>query len=237
MCSLPNEPIPGELRFIWMQDLFPHATIIHIHEVNPAANRNQAGAYKIWAQAVLSRLGFAPDFVFASEDYGWNFAAELGARFVPVDPSRDQFPISGSELRLHPFRNWHFIPSVVRSHFVKNILINFSEIDRKSAEDIVQKTALLLNTLYVPLYVDFYQQFIGASEHPLSPEIKRRAQDSIIAALHNQAHCFLLLFCIASTEENELHHQIDFSIMVNFELHTAPHTIRDLVLNHFQELF
>ena len=132
VCSLPHEPIPGIQRFQWMQDLFPRAKIVHIHEVNPAANRNQEGAQQIWARAVLQHTRANPDYVFASEDYGWAFAQALGAQFIPVDPSRDQFPISGSELRLHPFRNWHFLPTAVRSYFVKEIVIKlllFSEVN------------------------------------------------------------------------------------------------------------
>lgn len=268
VCSLPNEPIPGTQRYQWMQDLFPHATIIHIHEVNPAANRNQDGAQAIWAQAVLRHTIAKPDYVFASEEYGWAFAEALGAQFIPVDPSRDQFPISGSELRLRPFRNWHFLPTVVRSYFVKEIIIHLPEINQNHTDEIVQKAALLLNTLYVPIYRDFFQQFNISGKHQLNAEANQRAQYALINSLKTQARCFLLRSIRELKASSELIGKPDLiievdphfsesgsglisittiqpeidsnnieTLRVNCSLNTAPHAIRDLILDHYKELF
>jgi hypothetical protein len=262
VCSLPNDPIPGQLRAAWMQDLFPAATIIHIEEVNPAANRNQPGAQTIWARAVLDHLPEKPDYVFASEDYGWDFAAALGACFVPVDPSRDQFPISGTELRSKPFRHWHYLPAVVRPFFVREIMIDAPDSSPEAAEEIIQRAAMLLNTLYVPVYARFYQGFTLSAKHPMTADTQFRAQSALSAALKGQARCFLLR---SSLEANaavklpapDLLFRLDFgqsktarrsdpewaapahieTIDLACSPHTAAHAIRDAAYDRFKDWF
>jgi HTH-type transcriptional repressor of NAD biosynthesis genes len=33
VCTLPHEKIPGELRYRWMQELFPSVRMVHINEI------------------------------------------------------------------------------------------------------------------------------------------------------------------------------------------------------------
>ena len=255
VCSLPGDPIPGPLRAAWIQELFPAASIVHIEEVNPAANRHQPGAHLIWARAVLDHLQQKPDYVFASEDYGWEFATALGGRFIPVDPSRDQFPISGTELRSRPFRHWHYLPAVVRPYFVREIMIDIPGNSPEFAEEIIQKAALLLNTLYVPIYERFYQGFSASAQHPLDSLTKERAQAALVKSLKSQAHCFLL----RSSLEGNIYppeQQPDLVVKLVFhhpELaettessqyltlacspHTAAHAIRDAAIDRFKDWF
>jgi NadR type nicotinamide-nucleotide adenylyltransferase len=268
VCSLPQEPIPGVYRYQWIKALFPMAQVVHIDEANPAANRQQEGAQKIWAQTVLPHLPRKPDYIFASEEYGWGFAKELGATFIPVDPSRDQFPISGTELRVRPFRNWHFIPPLVRGYFVKEIGIQCDG-EKRHVGEIIQKAALLLNTLYVPNYDDFYGNFAGSAAHALDTESRRRAQHALVISLKNQARFFLLrswsgvideksdkrdipdlvvqvqLIAPGALEEQsannatraELSLVSATTVAVKASYETAPHAIRDLVLDRYKEWF
>jgi len=250
VCSLPGEPIPGELRYNWMKELFPQATVIHIQEVNPHANRNQPGAQNIWANAVRQYVNKKIDYVFASEAYGWEFANALNARFVPVDPSRDQFPISGTELRDRPFRNWHFIPHVVKPFFVKEILVD----PRPFSEDIIHRTAMLLNTLYVPSYRTFYYRF--AQNHP-EEGIVAPAQEAQRHALKMQARYFLLRTydpevanspadCYLACHESSSPIAFDFTREADRHLmqvshiqctaETAPHMLRDAILDNWRHL-
>ena len=123
VCTLSHEPIPGELRFRWMSELFPDVRLVHVTEEIPQAARSSEGAQAIWADAIRSRMEHDPAYVFASEEYGLGFAAALGARFVPVDPRREIFPISAGMIREHPFRHWSFIPDVVRPYFAKKVVV------------------------------------------------------------------------------------------------------------------
>lgn len=226
VCSLPDEPIPGHLRFQWMRQLFPDARVIHIEEVNPAANRYQAGAQKIWANAVLERVQAPVDFVFASENYGWEFAEALGASFVPVDPSRDQFPISGSILREKPFRHWHQLPKVVRPWFVRTVALDQAEDD----ETLLRECALLMQTVYVPSYPRFHAAF--APDRPGDPDLLARAQRAQHEALRSQARHFL--FCSRSAMEL-LPYQADLTITCTAQ--TTSRDIQSQVLDHWSGLF
>ncbi len=256
VCSLPSDPIPGRLRAAWMQELFPAATIIHIEEVNSAANRQQVGAYRIWADAVMRHLPLKPDYVFASEDYGWDFAEALGARFIPVDPSRDQFPISGTELRSRPFRHWHYLPAVVRPHFVREIMIEVPGKRPELAEEIIQKAAILLNTLYIPIYLRFYQEFSTSTQHPLDQATQAKAQAALINALKSQARCFLfrssceLDYSLAIDMRPDLLIKLDFgdrslpnstssieTLTLVCTPETAAHAIRDMAIDRFKDWF
>lgn len=125
ICTLPRDEIAGELRFSWMQELFPNVRLIHISEENPLASREKPGALKIWAETVLRELpDKQPDYLFASEDYGPAFARELGAEFVPVDLDRHAHPISSSAIRdnfLNLFACWSFIPPPIRAWFFRKL--------------------------------------------------------------------------------------------------------------------
>lgn len=123
VCTLSHEPIPGELRYAWMQELAPHATIVHITEEIPAARRGEAGATAIWARTVQGAVPEAVTHVFASEPYGWELAAHLDARFVPVDTNRRNIPVSATAIREDPLAHWRFIPPVVRPYFVRHLAV------------------------------------------------------------------------------------------------------------------
>ncbi len=119
VCTLSHEPIPGELRYRWMKELFPTCTVIHITEEIPEAQRGQPGASAIWADAVRRYVPEPVNRVFASEEYGRELSRELGAEFILVDHSRAAIPVSATIIREDPLNNWHYIPPVVRPYYVK----------------------------------------------------------------------------------------------------------------------
>ena len=64
-----------------------------------------------------------PELVFASERYGHRLAAELGARFVPIDPARGAVPVSGTAIRAEPLRHFAYLPPCVRPYFVRRVCV------------------------------------------------------------------------------------------------------------------
>ena len=123
VCSLSWEPIAGDLRFAWMQDLCPHSRVVHITEEIPAARRDQPGAIAIWADAVRRYVHEPVDVVFASEPYGWELAEQLGARFVEVDPARESIPVSASVIRENPYAYWRYLPPPVRAYYARHVAV------------------------------------------------------------------------------------------------------------------
>lgn len=121
--SLAAEPIPGELRYLWMKELFPQVEVLHLQDENPQYPEEHPDFWEIW-KASLERVITRPvDYLFASEAYGEKLAEVLRARFIPSNHSRSLIPISGTEIRRAPLKHWEFLPPVVRPHFAKRVLV------------------------------------------------------------------------------------------------------------------
>ena len=221
VCTLPQDDIPGKLRFAWMQELAPNATLIHITEENPMARRNSPDAHRIWAETVMKNMKEkSPDYVFASENYGWAFAEELGARFVPVDPNREHFAISSSTIRHHPLKYWNFLPAPSRPYFIKRIAIIARGESKDEAKELSQYFAKRFNTVYS---ISEPESFLGnlslhpedrATPEPPSGEAEfvHRVHRAMEQALSRQAQRFLFL---PKTRLGLVHTDIDRLIFVS----------------------
>jgi NadR type nicotinamide-nucleotide adenylyltransferase len=194
VCTLSTEPIPGELRYRWMQELFPDVHMVHITEEIPEASKDSPTAIPIWAETVRAYLQAPPTYVFASEDYGAPLAAELGARFVPVDPARRQFPVSATMIRENPFANWDYIPEPVRPYFLRRVSVvepggggaggagTAGAVGRDTGPSLARRLAAHYHTLYVSDYGAFWERTmgeIGPGELPLVQAAQQAVEDSL----------------------------------------------------------
>ncbi len=190
VCTLSSEPIPGELRFRWMQELAPSSRVIHITEEIPEARRDAAGATTIWADTIRQSIGKPIGRVFASEDYGWDLAYRLDAQFIPVDTGRHNIPVSATEIRNDPFEHWEFIPTPVRPWFVRHVaLVDQSDLARELAD--------ALDTVVAHPYREFWQvtwnDYGGKrAVKPLSDGEIRRGALATTSALARRANRVLL---------------------------------------------
>ena len=103
---IQDEPIPSALRHAWMKELLPRAEVLHLTTSHPQDPTERDDFWDLWRTSLLELLPAKPDFVFGSEAYGARLAQELHATFVPVDPARSVMPISGTEVRRDPLRNF-----------------------------------------------------------------------------------------------------------------------------------
>ena len=182
VCTLPHEPIPGDLRFEWMKQLFPAARIVHITEAIPAAQKDMPGSTAIWAKTIRTYVPDAIHFVFASEPYGEELARDLGASFVGVDPARAQFPVSATDIRNHPMRNWKHIPEPVRPYFLKRVNVLSS-----GNSTLARELAAEFSTLYVADYRIFLSSYRARAVGPSDLQDVVRAQRASEEALARQA--------------------------------------------------
>lgn len=148
--SLPTEPIPGVLRYEWMRQIFPDVRVVHLTDENPQYPEEHPDFWQIWQESMLSRMPAPPDYLFASEDYGWKLAQVLGAQFVPVDVQRQLVPTSGTAIRQAPWTNWSYLPELVRPYFVGRVCVFGPESTGKST--LTQHLAAHFQTTYVPEY-------------------------------------------------------------------------------------
>src|ERR1700722_14597923 len=67
VCTLEREPIPGDLRYRWMRELFPQAHVVHLTDDLPQEPKEHPDFWRIWRGALERVLPFKPEYVFASE--------------------------------------------------------------------------------------------------------------------------------------------------------------------------
>jgi NadR type nicotinamide-nucleotide adenylyltransferase len=132
VCSLARDPIPGRLRHEWVRRMFPDCHIVHVTEELPQEPADHPDFWPIWRDVCRRAAPDGVDFVFASEPYGLKLAEVLGGHFVPVDPTRELFPVSGTMVREAPLRHWDMIPECVRPYFVKRVCVFGPESTGKS---------------------------------------------------------------------------------------------------------
>jgi HTH-type transcriptional regulator, transcriptional repressor of NAD biosynthesis genes len=116
-----TDPIDAKLRIKWLKEMFPGTKLIRVIDKNPEESHPQY--WKVWEKTLRKALPFVPNYLFASEDYGFKLAEILGCKYVPVNHARNLVPISGTKIRENAMKYWNFIPPVVRPFFLKKICI------------------------------------------------------------------------------------------------------------------
>ncbi len=150
--TLAAEPIPGQLRYRWICELFAGSgvEVVHLDRELPQEPAEHPDFWDLWQQALLPLVPSPLDYVFASEDYGWKLAEVLGARFVPVDISRSVLPVSATLIRNDPIKHWDYLLPCTRSHFVRRVCVFGPESTGKST--LARDLADHFRTVHVPEY-------------------------------------------------------------------------------------
>lgn len=128
VCTLEREPIPGYLRHKWMKhycDNHPikgdtNINVVHINYDLPQEPSEHPQFWKIWTDIVLKHCPNIEVFL-SSEDYGFEMAKHLNIEHVLVDKERVKAPISGTEIRNNPYKNWEFIYREARTYFLNRV--------------------------------------------------------------------------------------------------------------------
>ncbi|HJP68966.1 MAG TPA: AAA family ATPase [Sphingomicrobium sp.] len=156
LCSQPDDPIPGELRFGWMQEIFPDCRVLRHCEAAPQQPSDDPQFWQIWSK-IVSRYHPEPiDYLFAGESYGAQLAHHVGGTFVPLGGrilKADQGSIGGisaSAVRDAPWSYWDFLPHPVRSHYGVTICLHGIESVGKST--LAERLAEHYRTTLVPEY-------------------------------------------------------------------------------------
>jgi NadR type nicotinamide-nucleotide adenylyltransferase len=145
VCYKENDSIPGMLRAEWLQRIHPHVRVLAVLD-NKLADDDSAG----WAIYTKSILGYVPDVVFTSEDYGEPYASFLGCVHVLVDRDRVSVPISGTMIRSNPIQYAQFLEPCVRAYFSRRIAIVGAE--STGTTTLARDLAQYYKTVWVPEY-------------------------------------------------------------------------------------
>lgn len=190
VCTLEREPIPGGLRFEWVQAMCPGVRCVHVTEDLPQAPADHPDFWSIWRGVVRRYVPHEIDCVFASEDYGWKLAEVLDAEYVPVDHERKVVPVSGTAIREQPMRYWRYLPEPVRPYYLKRVCLFGPESTGKST--LAERLAAHFQTCYAWEYARPLLDFKDGRADYADIERIARGQLATEAALAGRANRVLL---------------------------------------------
>ena len=144
VCRRPNEEPEAELRVEWLREIHPDVTVLLVDDTEDEQ------AYAVWAENSIRVLGFVPDVLFSSEDYGEPFARCLGCAHVLVDKARTSVPVSGTMVRSAPLKYWEFLEPPVRAWYVLRVCLVGAESTGKTT--LAQELARRYKTVWVREY-------------------------------------------------------------------------------------
>jgi NadR type nicotinamide-nucleotide adenylyltransferase len=196
LCSLPDDPIPGETRVEWMRELFPDCEILWQSNPVPQKPADSPDFWEIWT-GIIKRSHPEPiDYVFAGEPYGAELAGHLGAMFVPLGGrvlGADQNGIGGltaRAVRADPWRYWDYLPHPVRNHYAVTICLHGIESVGKSS--LAQQLADHYRTTFVPEYGRSHCETHGTDCREEDLMLIGEAQQAMIEAARPWANRILI---------------------------------------------
>lgn len=167
VCTLPSEPIDGNLRYGWVKETYnnvPEVKVVHVVKNAPMrlsdlqsdfTTSEDGYFWDVWMDIMLSNCDDI-DVLCSSESYGDEAVKEVNERrnlnivHEIIDLDRTTFHVSGTALRTNLIDNWGFLPELVKPHFTKKIAIVGPESVGKSI--MTKMLAEHYNTSYVAEY-------------------------------------------------------------------------------------
>ena len=117
VCHREDQKIPGLLRKQWIEEIHPNVNVIVVDDILKDDDS------LAWAEYTNGFLGYIPDIVFTSEDYGENYSKFLGSQHILVDRDRKNVSISATLIRKNLSQYWDFLEPCVKSYFAKRICV------------------------------------------------------------------------------------------------------------------
>jgi NadR type nicotinamide-nucleotide adenylyltransferase len=109
-----------------------------------------------WAKLTVELLGYVPDAVFTSENYGDPYAKYMGCVHVLVDKERVNVPVSATMVRSDPKKYWEFLEPCVRAYFARRVCLVGAESTGKTT--LAMDLAKHYKTAWVPEYGRIYAE-------------------------------------------------------------------------------
>lgn len=148
LADRPDQSIAAAGRASWLEIDSPrNVTVLVTPDDIPEANEP-------WARRALDVLPQAPDLAFTSEPWGPDWAKEMGAKHVSVDPGRAEYPISSTELRQDLRSNFQWLAPAARVDLVYRVVVAGAESTGKTT--LAEALAQHFRTTWVPEYGRLY---------------------------------------------------------------------------------
>lgn len=195
LCQTRKYKIPAKVRRSWLKELYPGVKVVMLnHKVY--LDSESTDVSKEWADLTLKVLGYKPDVVFSSEDYGEVYAKYMGSKHVMVDKKRKKYSVSGTEIRKNPQKYWKYLPKPVKAYFAKRVVVLGAE--STGTTTLAKDLAKYYKTNWVPEYGRSYYEakmFSGTADEWNSNEFYHIAgkQNEIEEQLAGT--CYKVLIC------------------------------------------
>jgi NadR type nicotinamide-nucleotide adenylyltransferase len=196
VCSLPEDPIPGETRLEWMRTLFPGCRVL-LHSLTVAQQPgDDPDFWKIWSRLVAKYHPEPIDYLFAGESYGAELAGHIGATFVPLGGrvlNADRSGIGGlsaSAIRAAPWGHWDYLPGPVRDYYALTVCLHGIESVGKST--LAERLADHYRTTFVPEYGRSHCEAHGTDCREDDLMLIGEAQQAMIVAARPWANRLLI---------------------------------------------
>jgi HTH-type transcriptional regulator, transcriptional repressor of NAD biosynthesis genes len=118
-----NEQIDPRTRALAIYESFhPFNLRVHIVDDIYTDDTTERG-HQLWADYTAATLGYLPDVVVASEDYGRGWAKQMGADFVMYDHERIEYPVSGTKCRANAHEMSEYMPMATKRYMLPRIVV------------------------------------------------------------------------------------------------------------------
>lgn len=155
ICQTERYLIPVEVRAKWLKNTFPQVDL-KIYKHDSSLDSNSTDISETWAKITVDFLGFVPEAVFGSEEYGRPYATFMGSQHVLVDLDRKHIPISATKIRSDVNKNWDFLSSEAKGYFAKRIVVIGAE--STGTTTLSRDLAKHYQTTWVPEYGRTYYE-------------------------------------------------------------------------------
>lgn len=155
ICQTDRYKIPVHIRAGWIKETFPGLDVRILN--HPASlDSGSTKASIVWAKLTTEFLGFIPDVVFSSEEYGTRYARLMGSKHLLVDLERKNVPISATKIRSDIYQYWDYLPEATREYFTKKIVVLGAE--STGTTTLAQDLARYYHTVWAPEYGRLYYE-------------------------------------------------------------------------------
>ena len=154
VCDSPAYKISATTRQKWLQKIHPTAQVRIIPDLDDDDNS------EAWAAHTISFLGYTPDTVFSSENYGIAYAKFMQTKHVMVDQKRIAVPISATRIRADLMKEWQYLHPVVKADLALRVVV----IGAESTGSTTLARALS-ETLHAPWVSEYGRTFSEAFLH------------------------------------------------------------------------
>jgi len=160
-------PIPLSIRAGWIRQLYPQVRVVEAWD-GPSDTGDTPAIKRLQEDYILRLLaGEVITHFYSSEFYGEHMSAALGAVNRQVDPSRAQFPVSGTAVREAPYEMRHLVHPLVYQDFIAKVVFLGAPSTGKST--IAEQLANRYQSVWMPEYGrEYWEQH--QQERRLSPQ-------------------------------------------------------------------